>query len=991
MFVHLHVHSCFSLSRGVSRLEQLVAAAKALDMPALAVTDTNGLYGLVWFLQTAREAGIRPLVGAELRADDGRAVLLAKNLQGYRTLCRLLTARHREPSFRLRKGLLLDREGLVVLTSDKELLAELAAHNGTSDLGVEVVPGPERYRTLQWARRAGLPPVATNAVHFTHPDEFEIHKILRAIALNTSLSAVPRDELCHREAWLKSEKEMRQHYPDCPQAMANTIRVAERCRLDLQMGRAIFPGFETPTGEASFDYLEKKCYAGAAKRYGELSESLLARLDYELAIIRDKGFAEYFLVVEDIVRQSQRTCGRGSAAASLVSYCLGITHVDPMRYDLFFERFLNPGREDPPDIDVDFPWDERDDVLEYVFRKYGPERSAMISNHVAFRRRAAVREIAKVYGLPDAEIAEVTKRLARSWRLENAPEAVEEHPLFEDLRLQEPWPEILRLSHKIEGIPRHLSVHCGGVVIVPTALSHHVPSEPAPKGVHIIHWEKDQTEDFGLVKIDLLGNRSLAVIRDALAAIQKNYGVVIEYDRWNPIEDRKTQRMMALGDTMGVFYVESPAMRQLQRKTGKGDFEHLVIHSSMIRPAANRFIREYVRRLRGEPYKSLHPILDHVLAETLGIMVYQEDVSRVAMAMADFDAAEADSLRKVLTKKRAGRQLQDYQERFVNGATARGIDRETVEKVWEMILSFSGYSFCKPHSASYALVSYKSCYLRAHYPAEFMASVLANQGGYYSTFAYISEARRMGLEVLPPDVNASRKEYTGSRRAVRVGLMQIKGLSEEALETVTAERERSGPYRSFEEFHRRVRASPSDVRLLIRAGALDSIAKGASRPELLWKLVERRHKGPRESLGPELLEGAASSKLRVLPFEERTMLQHEVESLGFLLSHHPLTLYRQRLRGIRVVRGADMGRRVGQRVRMLGWWVTGKMVLTKDEEPMEFVSFEDTTAIYETTFFPNAYRQFCHKLNRRRPYLLSGTVEEDYGVAQLVVDGVDLL
>jgi error-prone DNA polymerase len=754
----------------------------------------------------------------------------------------------------------------------------------------------------------------------------------------------------------------------------------------------VFPGFAAPTGEDSFSYLEGMCYDGAERRYGELSDAMLSRLDYELGIIRDKGFAEYFLVVEDIVRQSPRTCGRGSAAASLVSYCLGITHVDPVRYNLFFERFLNRGRTDPPDIDVDFAWDERDGVLQYVFDKYGTSRSAMIANHVAFRARAAVREIAKVYGLPESEIAAVTERLARTWRFENAAEAVDEHPMFRNLSLQEPWPEILALSQKIEGLPRHLSVHCGGVVVVPDALTDYVPYEVAPKGVHIIHWEKDQAEDFGLVKMDLLGNRSLAVIRDAIAAVERNYGVVIEYDRWNPIDDPMTQALMARGDTMGVFYVESPAMRQLQRKTEKGDYEHLVIHSSIIRPAANNFVREYVRRLRGGAYESLHPILDEVLTETYGIMVYQEDVARVAIAMAGFDAADADLLRKILTKKRVGRKLDDFRSQFYRGAAERSVDRDTVDKVWDMILSFSGYSFCKAHSASYALVSYKSCFLRAHYPAELMAAVLSNQGGYYAVFAYVSEARRMGLEVLPPDINASEKVYRGVRRQIRIGLMQIRGLAEEAREAVIEERERGGPFRRFDAFLRRVDIDPAHVRLLIRSGAFGSIAEGASRPQLLWRLAEWKHGRSRSRVGNlPLFREETEQAPEALPYDERTVLLHEVETLGFLLSRHPLALYRKRLKGLRVVSGSEMARHVGRQVQMIGWWVTGKMTVTKNEEPMEFVSFEDTTAIYEATFFPRTYARFCHMLNRQRPYLLRGKVEEDFGAVQLVVDDVRLL
>src|SRR5437867_4794217 len=347
-----------------------------------------------------------------------------------------------------------------------------------------------------------------------------------------------------------------------------------------------------------------------------------------------------------------------------------------------------------------------------------------------------------------------------------------------------PWPEILEAAARLDGFPRHLSVHCGGVVIAPDGVERHVPVERAAKGVRVIQWEKDQAEEAGLVKIDLLGNRSLSVIRDACAAVRAAGGPDLPYGAFDPIDDPRTQELMRDGDTMGVFYVESPAMRQLQQKTRRGDFEHLVIHSSMIRPAANDYIREYVRRLRGGSHTSLHPILDEVLVETHGIMCYQEDVAKVAMRMAGFSTVEADGLRKVLSRKWPGKRLEDYRRQFFEGARSRGVGAEVARRVWDMILSFSGYSFCKPHSASYALVSFQSCFLKAHYPAEFIAAVISNQGGYYSTFAYVSEARRMGLRVLLPDVNESEKEYAGVTRApqapggrggVRVGLRRVRG------------------------------------------------------------------------------------------------------------------------------------------------------------------------------------------------------------------------
>ena len=560
------------------------------------------------------------------------------------------------------------------------------------------------------------------------------------------------------------------------------------------------------------------------------------------------------------------------------------------------------------------------------------------------------------------------------------------------MELKDPWPEIVRLAVKLDGYPRHMSVHCGGIVIVPDRIDRYVPVEPAPKGVPIIQWEKDQAEDAGLIKIDLLGNRSLAVIRDALAAIKENYGTEIDYEQWDPTTDAKTQDLIRRGDTIGVFYVESPSMRQLQQKCQTGDFDHLVIHSSIIRPAANKYIREYVRRLRGGSYQSLHPILDEVLGETYGIMVYQEDVSRIAMAMAGFNASDADLLRKILSKKRAGKKLEDYKEMFYAGAAARKVPRKVVDEVWEMILSFSGYSFCKPHSASYALVSYKSCYLRAHYPAEFIAAVLTNQGGYYSPFAYVSEARRMGLRVLLPDVNESRKAYWGKDKTIRVGLMQLKGLRETALEAILEERKKR-PFSSLEDFLCRVDIDPADVKILIKAGAMDSISGGATRPEMIWKaLAWNEVRAARRPVMRSLFQDMPAVVPPQVPqYSARTILEHELETLDFLISRHPLSLYSQPLSKLRYVRGADLPKYVGKRVTTVGWWVTGKLIATKDDEPMEFISFEDTSALYETVFFPQAYARFCHMLNRSRPYVLTGVVEEEFGVVTLTVDSVRLL
>ena len=445
---------------------------------------------------------------------------------------------------------------------------------------------------------------------------------------------------------------------------------------------------------------------------------------------------------------------------------------------------------------------------------------------------------------------------------------------------------------------------------------------------------------------------------------------------------------------MGCFYIESPAMRLLQQKSKVGDFEHLVIHSSIIRPAANEFIREYIRRLHGGAWDPIHPLLAEVLDETFGIMVYQEDVSRAAVALAGFSHAEADALRKVMAKKDRQHRLADFKKRFFAGAAARGVSSRRVRAVWEMMMSFSGYSFCKPHSASYARVSFQAAYLKVHHPAEFMAAVISNQGGFYSPFAYVSEARRMGLEILPPDVSTSEIHWSGRDAAIRVGLLSIKGLSAEVQARIVAQRRRR-PYHDMHDFLERVKPAENEARALIHCGALDRFNPGGSRAALIWELAGRLPVGSKTTLprSRSLFDSPGAARAcpapSLPPDDERQRLRREFAVLGFLCDRHPMQLYARILQKLETIRVCDLPDQLGKRVRLAGWLITGKVVATRHGEPMEFLTFEDQTGIVETTFFPQPYRRFCHLLDRQRPYLLTGKVEEDWGAITLTVDRVE--
>jgi len=1023
-FIHLHVHSEYSMMEGVSSLEQLCGAARQYGMDTLALTDTNGLYGAIRFIEVAKQYGIKPIIGAELRQGMRRAVLLVKHPEGYANLCRLLSLLHSRESCDVIKAVAEYSFGLVIL-SDDALALKSWKRRKLADLYVELAPGAMMHQSLQFSRDYKLPVVATNRVRFVSPTQHAWHKMLRAIVLNTTLSRLPADQCCAETNWLTPASFMADQFPHVPEALDNTERIAGLCRTDWDFKDTIFPAFRQLSEAQAFTWLKTKTYDGAVWRYATITQPIKDRIEAELKIIQAKGFAHCFLVVEEIVQQAPRTCGRGSAAASIVSYCLGITHVDPIRHNLFFERFLNVGRSDPPDIDVDFAWDERDGVLDYVFAKYGATRVAMVANQNTLGLKAAIREVAKVYGIPTGEMNALMPHLERQPALTHLSDSGSISAwtklLCHGLHLSKPWPEIFTIAAQLEGRIRNLGLHCGGIVIVPDEIRKYVPVQIAAKGIPVIQWEKDQTEDAGLVKLDILGNRSLAVIRDALQAIAKNTGQIIDYATWDAINDDKTKDLICRGETMGCFYVESPATRLLLKRLWKGMpperkaradvFEYLVIVSSLIRPAANRYVREFVQRAHGKPYTSPHPLLDQVLNETHGIMVYQEDVTKVAMKLADFPIEDADQLRKVMSKKHKQKQLQDYKVQFHRGAAAKQVSKTKIDAIWGMIMSFVGYSFCKPHSASYAQVSFKSAYLRAHYPAEFMAAVISNQGGFYSTSAYLSEAKRMGLTVQPLDINTSEWAYTGNSYAIGVGFMQIKGLQKEFIDTIIEERDINGSYTSLMNFLSRVEAEPAQTRLLIKAGCFDRIAGEVTRPGLLWRLYANgkpyhakkgelslfHHASPTLCPAPSSSDGSrltvhTSRALPIPPeYRDNQKIKDEIELFGFPLSKHPLELYQDILKDYELVSASEMHLHAGRNVRMVGWLITEKFTETNDGQPMEFAVFEDLTGLYEATFFPMVFRKYGSLLTGGRPYIVDGLVEEDLGECTLTVKKLKVL
>ena len=1030
MFIHLNVHSQTSPMRGTAPSEALLDRARALGMTHLALTDVNGLWGFIRFVQHAERVGLKAICGAHVLLGGGDdsppdrdLVLLVETPAGYANLCRLLSQVHDDKQVDLAELLTSFGAGLLVLCPDPDLLRRLAPLLPTDHLFGELRPGRDSTPVLAACDDLGLEPVATGEVCMLSPDDLDAYRMLRAIDRNARLSQLPQWELKSSTNYLAPEEEFRQRYPHCPRAVDNAATVARRCHSDWDFSATIFPGIGP--GRDAAAQLRKMVYEGTARRYpSPLPPPVVERIERELDLIVRKGFAPYFLVVADIVSQSRLTIGRGSGAASIVSYCLLITQVDPIRHNLTFERFLHEERTDLPDIDVDFAWDERDDILDYVFRTYGAARSAMVATHVTLQPRAAVREVGKVMGLSNEEILAVTRRISLVLA-ESGHHNIGSGHLLDWNRVgfstnpaiglpgqgkggaapvfnrDDSLEEVISMAMRLVGVFRHPSVHPGGVIVVPDEIRRYVPVLTAPKGVPIVQWEKDQVEDAGLVKIDLLGNRSLAVVRDCLRHINlyRNPQDHLSYHHIRPVGDPRTAAIMQQGRTMGVFYIESPATRQLLARAGKADFEHVVIYSSIIRPAANRFTNLLIERIHGAPWQLEHPDLGF-LRESYGIMVYEEQVFLAALALPGFTYSEADTLRKIGTKRSLRPLIPALKEKFISQSLKRGYPDDLVYHVWSMIESFSGYSFCKPHSASYAMLSFTCAYLKAHYPAEFLAAVITNRGGFYSAYAYMSEARRWGVRILPPHINRSLPGWKGHSGKIRVGFMEIRALQAEGIANLLKARQ-EGDFSSLADFLGRTAISLSDCRALVRAGCFDDLEPDSSRPDLLLQAMEHHapsrradHSGAGVLSGLEGQlghhDGRAGHTPNLRPLTRRQLFDLEVESFGYPISWHPLAPFQRLLQG-RTVPARDIPLHLGKTITLAGVCLTTKTVKTKGGEAMEFLTFEDRTSLFECVLFPAQYRRFNDLVRWEKLFLVRGQVEEAWGVYTINIEQLDSL
>ncbi len=965
----LNVHSYYSLRYGTMSAEALADKAKVLGWDILPLTDINTTMGVPEFYRTCKDKGIQALAGVDLREGDTQlAVLIARNQRGLLSINRLLTAKNWENQD-YRSGLKLLEETEIIYPFESAPKRKLLPHEW---VGI-------RPRQLAKLANQNLPYcreklVALQTATFTGRWSYELHRNLRAIDHNVLLSRLkPGQYASTQDVWL-SPQQMLEKYQYQPDILQNTTRLLQSCSLEIEFKRSS-RNKKTFTGDEADDMelLRKLALDGLGYRYGKNHKEAAHRIQKELKIIGEMKLAAYFLITWDIIRYSMSRgfyhVGRGSGANSIVAYCLRITDVDPIELDLYFERFINPKRSNSPDFDIDFSWNERDEVLDYIFRRYRHEHVALLGATSTFKERAILRELGKVYGLPKEEMDVLSRN----------PKALD--------RNDDIIKRILWFGKQMAGFPNLRTIHAGGVLITGQPVTQFTALDKPPKGYPVTQWDMYVAEDLGYDKYDILSQRGIGHIRDAAEIVLENRREKIDVHRVEEFkQDKKVKQLLKRGRTMGAFYIESPAMRQLLSKLQCEDYKTLVAASSIIRPgvAKSGMMKEYIQRFhQPDNFKYLHPVMKEQLQETYGVMVYQEDVLKVCHHYAGMDLGDADVLRRAMSGKyRSKKAFEEIRDLFFDGAKARKRDASVTQEVWRQISSFAGYSFSKAHSASFAVESFQSLYLKAYYPLEFMVAVLNNFGGFYRAWVYVNEARQWGAKIEAPCVNKGRQLSHIEGKTVYLGFVYVQNLERRLVKKLLEERESNGLYKSLDDFIERVRPSLEQLVLLIRVRALRFT--GQSKQSLLW----RAH----YLLGSKLKSQATDRLFDIhprsykLPKLEHSALEDaydELELLGFPVEMSMFDMLKTSYRGD--VMAADMHKYSGKTIRMLGQLVTLKPVTTVKRELMNFGAFIDVRGdSFDTVHFPPSLKQYPFR--GKGIYLLKGRVVEEFGHCSLEVD-----
>ncbi len=984
-FAPLHCHSNFSLLCGTIPPVELVKQARRYGLNALALTDHDAIYGLVEFYTHCKEAGIKPLPGAALSTTCGELLCFPENDEGYANLCRLITKR-KLGNESLRPEMMAEHaENLIVLAPPSQKTAQLKeVFRGNLYLKIEMFKdGSTRANideALRLSRKFDIKIAAANPVVFLSPEDFELHKVLIAVRYGKTLGGLKRREYAHPESYFKDPGETQTLFRHLPQSLVNIEEIVERINVKLEPHQYIFPEVEIPDGKSAAEYLRKLCLEGLKQRAGGVNGRSLSQLDFELGAIEQAGFTTYFLAVADIVGFCKREyipcVGRGSAAGALVSYALGITHVDPIENDLYFQRFLNEGRTDPPDIDIDICWKNRDRVLEYVYEKHGAERVAMICSTIRMQARMAVREVGKALGVPESDITKLANRLPMAFFSKS--EHRKDFPGLTGIPINsEPYTSIFKHAKRLIDFPRHLGIHPGGICIADGELKAKVALEKSTKGPVVTQLDMYSIDQTGLIKIDLLGQRSLTVIRETA-----NHLGLPDADKIVKPDDEKTYKLLQEGRTLGNFQIESPGMRAMLRDIHPKNLNDITLALSLIRPGAtdSGAKKLFLERYRnGKDVKYAHPLLEPILKESCGTIIYQEQVLKIAEAVGGFSASNADSLRKAMTKVRSNDQMAKIREKFIAGAKSKGVRPETAQKIFESMAHFASYGFCKAHAASYALVSYQAAYLKAHYPITYMNYVLNNQAGYYHASVYLEEARRFGAKIQPPCVNRSMAECTTDGKSIRLGLIFVKSVGEEVIEQIEESRKRDGDFESLEDFLWRIKIPQGEVEYLIKCGAFDFT--GRARPALLWELsflYKPIAKAKSNDIPPLFNQREKIKKPDRLPplqnYNDFEKWSYEQQILEMSALKHPLEIFGLTKKDAIT---PNLSSLENKRISTCGWLVDIKKINTSNNSKMFFLTMEDLCDTFEVVVFYDIAKKYSEHLERYRFFKIEGSINTE--------------
>jgi len=1058
-FVHLHLHTSYSMLDGACRIEPLMEAVQKHGQAAVAMTDHGNMYGTVEFYRAARAKGIKPIIGCEVyeapgsrmarktdgpRATAAHLVLLAADATGYANLIRLVTAAHLEGYYYKPR---IDREilarhskGLIGLSAClKGRVAECLSAGNDADAAraageyAEILGKDNFYLEIQdhglpdqavvnqgilaLAKRTGLPLVATNDVHYLEKSHAAAHEVLLCIQTGTLLSDPKRMKYGSPEFYLKSGAEMARLFGAAPEALRNTLEIAHRCNVELSLNReTYYPAFAVPAGFTPKSYLIHLCREGMHRRYGiadpdqpkdERERGIIARLYYEIEVIEKTKFIGYFLVVWDFVRFAHEQKipvgpGRGSAAGSLVSFCMGITNVDPLRYNLVFERFLNPERVSPPDFDIDFCQFRRGEVIEYVKRKYGRENVAQIITFGSLGAKTVIRDVGRALQIPLPECDRLAKMVPEIPDL-LLKDAIERNPELKKTAAADPnAKKILDFGFVLEGLLRNAGVHAAGVVIGARPLAELVPLSRDKNGEIITQFSKDHVEALGLLKADFLGLKTLTVIDETIKLVLETQGVAVDLEQL-PVDDPQTYELLQRGDTIGVFQLESGGMRDLVRRIGLDKIEDLIAMIALYRPGPMNMLDKYVES-KADPSKIVYddPLLQPILAETYGIMLYQEQVQQAAHKLAGYSMGQGDILRRAMAKKKP-EEMEKQRTTFVEGChkTCKMPPRKA-QKIFDNIAKFAGYGFNKSHSTGYAIIAYQTAYLKAHYPEEFMAALISSEIGKPEKMpVFMNEVRAMGLEILPPDVNISAARFAPQKGAIRYGLAGIKNIGEQAAVAIVQERRANGPFRGLVDFCVRMDAriiNRKVLETLARCGAFDAfqahrarifagIDLGLARAAAIQS-DRQTGQGNLFAQAEALDHGGSPETLPdCTPWHENELLVAEKELLGLYLSGHPLTQYEPLLRRYRLATVAELMSLENGTITRVGGLVAkvDRKFTRAKKEPMAIIQVEDVEGALEAVVFPAPFQEYQALLVEGTPVMVCGQVDKKEDTATLKV------